>query len=360
MNAFPYLTVLTMLPLACAVMILGLGDEQKRYIRPLAIVASLVGLAATILIWLRFDAAQGGMQLVERAAWVESLGIEYHLGVDGLGLVMLLLSALIIPFALVTTSGFERSSKLYAVLMLLTEAALFGVFTAQNFFHWFLFWELSLIPAFFLIKMRGGAPRRRAAFQFLVFTLVGSVTMLLAFVAIYAATGIFDFGQLADLGRSGELSSALFAKLGGGIFKSKRILETLIFLGVFLGFAVKVPLIPFHTWLPSAYAEAPTGTSMVLSGAMSKMGVYGFLRILLPIFPEQMRAFLTPLLWLAVATIIFSAAAAFAQKDLKRIVAYSSISQVTWAIACWEFSLRPASPARGWRGALKNVRRSME
>jgi NADH-quinone oxidoreductase subunit M len=156
--------------------------------------------------------------------------------------------------------------------------------------------------------------------------------MLLAFLAIYAATGLFDFGQLAQLAKDGGLENALFAKLGGSFFTSKETLSMVIFVGVFLGFAVKAPLMPFHTWLPSAYAEAPTGTAMLLTGAMSKMGVYGFLRILLPLFPAQMRALQTPLLFLAVVTIVFSAAAALAQKDLKRMVAYSSINHVGYCL----------------------------
>ena len=144
--------------------------------------------------------------------------------------------------------------------------------------------------------------------------------------------GLFDFGQLAERARNGGLDNALFAKLGGSFFKSKETLATVIFLGVFLGFAVKAPLMPFHTWLPSAYAEAPTGTSMLLTGAMSKMGVYGFLRILLPLFPAHTRALQTPLLILAVVTIVFSAAAALAQRDLKRMVAYSSINHVGYCL----------------------------
>jgi NADH-quinone oxidoreductase subunit M len=155
--------------------------------------------------------------------------------------------------------------------------------------------------------------------------------MLLAFVGLFLATGSFDFVRLAELSRSGELPQMAAAKLGG-MGLTNDSLMMLIFAGVFLGFAVKVPLIPFHTWLPLAYAEAPATTSMVLTGVMSKMGVYGFLRVLLPIFPEQMRAILTPLLWLAVATIIFSAYAAFAQKDLKRIVAYSSINHLGYCL----------------------------
>jgi NADH-quinone oxidoreductase subunit M len=156
--------------------------------------------------------------------------------------------------------------------------------------------------------------------------------MLLGFLALYAATGLFDFDQLAQLARNGGLETALFAKLGGAFFTSKSTLASAVFLAVFLGFAVKAPLMPFHTWLPSAYAEAPTGTSMLLTGVMSKMGVYGFLRILLPLFPAQMQALQTPLLILAVATIVFSAAAALAQRDLKRMVAYSSINHVGYCL----------------------------
>jgi NADH-quinone oxidoreductase subunit M len=215
--------------------------------------------------------------------------------------------------------------------VLFLEAGLFGTFTALNFFHWFIYWELSLIPAFFLIKLWGGPLRSAAATQFFIYTMVGSVTLLLAFLAIFLATGEFDFIKLAEFGRDGTLDAALGAKLGWRGLNSS-VLALIIFAGAFLGFAVKVPLIPFHTWLPSAYAEAPTGTTMLLTGVMSKMGVYGFLRILLPIFPEQMRIVLTPLLWLAVITIICSASAAFAQRDLKRVLAYSSINHLGYCL----------------------------
>jgi len=215
--------------------------------------------------------------------------------------------------------------------VLFLQAGLFGTFTALNFFHWFIFWELSLIPAFFLIRLWGGPLRSSAATQFFLYTMAGSVALLLAFLAIYLSTGKFDFTELADMGRNGTLTSALSAELGWRSLNSKP-LSLIIFTGAFLGFAVKVPLYPFHTWLPPAYAEAPTGTTMLLTGAMSKMGVYGFLRILLPIFPEQMHWILTPLLWLAVISIVFSASAAFAQRDLKRMLAYSSISHLGYCL----------------------------
>jgi NADH-quinone oxidoreductase subunit M len=180
--------------------------------------------------------------------------------------------------------------------------------------HWFIFWELSLVPAYFLIKLWGGPRRVAAANQFFLYTMVGSITLLLAMIAVFLVTGSFDLIALAEKGRSGELASLFSVRLGWyGL--STRALALVIFGGAFLGFAVKVPVWPFHTWLPATYAEAPTGVSMVLTGVMSKMGVYGFLRVLLPIFPEQIRWVLTPLLWLAVATIVFSACAAFAQRD---------------------------------------------
>jgi NADH-quinone oxidoreductase subunit M len=331
MKTFPLLTLLTLIPLIGGVTTLFASNHQKNQQR-IALASSLLALAVAALVWATFDTRLAGWQFVERLAWVPSLGIDYHLGIDGLGLLMVLLSALLTPFAMLASWKIGQNSKLYFALILFLEAGLFGTFTALNFFHWFLYWELGLIPAFFLIKIWGGPRRTSAANQFFIYTLAGSVAMLLAFLAIYAATGLFDFGQLAQLAKNGGLENALFAKLGGSLFKSKETLATIIFLGVFLGFAVKAPLMPFHTWLPSAYAEAPTGTSMLLTGVMSKMGVYGFLRILLPLFPVQMRALQTPLLCLAVVTIVFSAAAALAQRDLKRMVAYSSINHVGYCL----------------------------
>src|SRR5258707_1037495 len=249
---------------------------------------------------------------------------------------MVLLSAIVVPMAMLVSWKIEERVPLYFALVLFLQAGLFGTFTALNFFHWFIFWELSLIPAFFLIKLWGGPLRTAAASQFFVYTMVGSVAMLLAFLALFLATGTFDFTKLAEIGRNGTLASALSVYLTWNrlfpVPGTENIMAAVIFAGAFLGFAVKVPLLPFHTWLPSTYAEAPTGTTMLLTGVISKMGVYGFLRILLPIFPEQMRLVLTPLLWLAVATIILSASAAFAQKDLKRVFAYSSINHLGYCL----------------------------
>jgi len=330
----PVLTVITLLPLLSGMIVAGLG-EQKRLARTIAFVSSIGSLVLALLLWKTFNATSGELQLVERHDWIPSLGVQYFVGVDGLGLLMVLLTAVVTPMALLASNRVEKSPVLYHALVLFLQAGLFGTFTALNFFHWFLFWELSLIPAFFLVRIWGGPKRAPAATQFFIYTMVGSVAMLLAFLAIFLATGKFDFIQLAAMARDGSLNTALQTNLGwqlfGHAFTAKQM-TVLIFGGVLLGFAVKVPLMPFHTWLPATYAEAPSATTMLLTGVMSKMGVYGFLRILLPLFPEQIQWLRTPLLGLAVVTIVFSACAAFAQRDLKRILAYSSINHLGYCL----------------------------
>ncbi len=331
MKALPLITLLTAVPLVGGFVVIGLEAERKKLARWLALGFSFASLALTLVLWGQFNSSSGDLQFEEQHVWIPTLAAQYHVGVDGLGLLMVLLSAIVVPMAMLASWKIEQRVPIYFALVLFLQAGLFGTFTALSFFHWFIFWELSLVPAFFLIKLWGGPLSTAAATQFFVYTMVGSVAMLLAFLALFFSTGKFDFSELAELGRNGTLASALSVNLGWYDL-TVRQLALLVFAGVFLGFAVKVPLIPFHTWLPSAYAEAPTGTSMLLTGVMSKMGVYGFLRILLPIFPEQMRWMLTLLLWLAVITIIFSASAAFAQKDLKRVLAYSSINHLGYCL----------------------------
>jgi NADH-quinone oxidoreductase subunit M len=350
-----WLTILTLVPFFGGLVIAGLGAERKHLVRGLALTTSLIALGGAICMWLHFDASKGVMQFEEGPwSWVPTLGIQYHLGVDGLGALMVLLTAIVTPLAILASGSLfdgsragsplpaasghgndgahgvtrptETAPHVYYALVLWLQAGLFGTFTALNFFHWFLFWELGLIPAFFLIKLWGGPKRGPAATQFFIYTMVGSVALLLSFLAIRFATGSFDFIELAALAKSGALTKALEAH-----FAWKSI-GLIIFFGAFLGFAVKVPVIPFHTWLPAAYSEAPSSVTMLLTGVMSKMGVYGFLRILLPIFPEQIRQVLTPLLWLAVATVVLSTCAAFAQKDLKRMLAYSSINHLGYCL----------------------------
>jgi len=326
-------------------LLIGVGKEKVILARTFGFCSSLVSLGLCLVLWRHFDAASGELQFVETGNWIPNLGVQYHLGIDGLGLLMLLLTAIITPMAMLASMKISERVPTYFALMLFLEAGLFCTFTALNFVHWFLFWELSLIPAFFLIKLWGDSDRSSAAMQFFVYTMVGSIALLLAFLAIFLATGKFDFTDLAEIGRSGTLASAFSVKLGW-FSLSERTLALIIFGGAFLGFAVKVPLVPFHTWLPATYAEAPIGTTMLLTGVMSKMGVYGFLRVLLPIFPEQMQWILNLLLWMAVITIVYSAGAAFAQRDLKRILGYSSINHLGYCMlgifASARFTIDPA------------------
>jgi NADH-quinone oxidoreductase subunit M len=341
MSQLPIITILTFVPFVGAIILAFGRNEDKVLTRRFAFGVSLVSLALALGMWKAFDAYSGAFQFPERHAWIPALGAEYRVGVDGLGLLMVLLTAVITPMAMLASWRNEDRPNIYFSMVLFLQSGLFGTFTALNFLHWFLFWELSLIPAFFLVRLWGGPQRAAAATQFFVYTMVSSIALLLAFLGIFLATGnganpgTFDFTALADLGRVDGIMAGVSNNLGFHLFGhafTASAMTKLIFLGALLGFAVKVPLMPFHTWLPSTYTEAPSGTTMLLTGVMSKMGVYGFLRILLPIFPHQIQALRTPLLVLAVITIIFSASAAFAQKDLKRIFAYSSINHLGYCL----------------------------
>jgi NADH-quinone oxidoreductase subunit M len=325
MNGFPItpglpvLTLLTVLPLVGASIAIWSG----KHARAVALVTTVASLALALLVWTHLP-ANGTMGMVEQHVWAPSLGIEYHLGVDGLGALMLVLSAIVTLMSVDAAHRVHHQPGLYFGLVLVLEAGLFGSFTALNFFHWFLFWELSLIPAFFLIKLWGGARRGPAATQFFVYTMAGSVALLVAFLAVFLSTRSMDFGRLTFLASTGELTPMVTAHLGPVMLW--------LAIGVLAGFAVKVPMIPFHTWLPAAYAEAPSPVTMLLTGAMSKMGVYGLLRIAIPIFGPQIAQMRTPLLVLAVATVVMGAWAAAAQKDLKRVFAYSSVNHLGYCL----------------------------
>jgi NADH-quinone oxidoreductase subunit M len=281
--------------------------------RPIALTFNIVSAGCAFMLWRNFDATGTGLQLVERHVWIPAIDAEYLVGVDGLSLLLVLLTSLVIPFAFLA----QRMDRGFCALMLIMQAALYGTFTAQNFVLWFLFYEMSLIPAFLLIKIWGGENRDRAATKFFLYTFLGSVAMLLAFLGIYFAKGTFDFATLAGLGKNGLLTGKL---------------AWLAFAGVFVGLAVKVPLFPFHTWLPDAYETAPTGVSMVLTGVLSKMGVYGFVRLLLPLFPKEIKILGPWLLVLVACSIVFAALAAWAQRDLKRMVAYLSINHLGYCM----------------------------
>src|SRR5438477_9932025 len=261
------ITALILVPLAGALFV---SMARPNYSRGVALGLNACTAILALILWRTFDATAVGLQLIERHAWIPAIGAEYLVGIDGLSLLLVLLTSLIIPFAFFA----QRAGTGFCALMLLMQSALYGTFTAQNFLLWFLFYEMSLIPAFLLIKIWGGENRDRAATKFFVYTFLGSVAMLLSFLGIYFAKGTFDFAALTDLGKGGLLNGNM---------------AWIAFAGIFLGLDVKVPLSPFHTWLPDAYETAPTGVSMVLTGVLSKMGVYGFIRLLVPLFPNEIK-----------------------------------------------------------------------
>jgi len=290
--------------------------------RVLALVFSGATFALALGIWHGFDTTRAGLQMTESREWIPAIGAQYLLGVDGLSLLLVLLTSLVFPFAFLA----QKADRTYCALLLIMQASLYGTFTAQNFVLWFLFYEMSLLPAFLLIKLWGGENRDRAATKFFVYTFLGSVGMLLSFLVIYRCTGTFDFVTLTHTNVRGLLMDKL------GNTSLGFLAPWLVFTGIFVGFAVKVPLFPFHTWQPDAYSTAPTGTSMVLSGVLSKMGVYGFIRLLLPLFPHQLSVLGPWLLTLAVCSIVFSSLAAWAQTDLKKMVAYLSITHLGYCM----------------------------
>ncbi|HEV2842745.1 MAG TPA: NADH-quinone oxidoreductase subunit M [Chthoniobacterales bacterium] len=328
------ITALILLPIAGALFV---GVARQNYARGIALGFNVLTAIAAFALWRDFDTAATGLQLVERHAWIPAIGAEYLVGIDGLSLLLVFLTSLIFPFAFLA----QRAGRGFCALMLLMQAALYGTFTAQNFVLWFLFYEMSLIPAFLLIKIWGGENRDRAATKFFVYTFLGSVAMLLSFLGIYFARGTFDFAALANFGKTGLLTGNM---------------AWLAFAGIFLGLAVKVPLFPFHTWLPDAYESAPVGVSMVLTGVLSKMGVYGFVRLLLPLFPREIQILGPWLLGLAVCSIVFSSLAAWAQTDLKRMVAYLSINHLGYCmLGLFAVTAPIARPLAEMQAALSGV-----
>jgi len=353
MNGFPWLSLLIFAPWAGALLLalaprLGAGAS-----RVLALAFSASTLALGLGALRGFDRSRPGFQLVERHAWIAALNIHYHLGLDGMSLLLVLLTAIVSPLALLASWRDPRAPRFYGILFLLLQGSVLGVFLSLDFFPWFLFWELSLVPVYFLIRLWGGAGATRAAYQFVIYTIGGSAFLLLGFAAIFVATGTLDFEELARLAVDGTLASRL-ALLGG-------VWPKVVFAGIFLGLAVKVPLYPFHTWQPAAYAEAPVGVSMYLTAVLAKMGLYGFFRLLWPFFPGPLHAAAGFLLWLALAGAVLGAYAALRQTDLKRMLAYSSLNHVSYcllalfAVARGSAAFDQVSAAAALSGALLQI-----
>lgn len=312
------LTALLFIPLAGALLVAFFPKERTREIKTFALLVSLIPTVLTLLLWRQLDFSVEGMQMLFRAEWIPSLGITYQLGVDGISFSLIAVSAIVLPLSIVASFTINHRVKEFFLWMLVLQTGIYGVFLALDYFLFFIFFEVSLVPMYFIIGIWGGERREYAAIKFFIYTLLGSAIMLVGILALYFGSGLdprtFDVLVLAE---QANLPTTL---------------QWWIFLAFFAGFAVKVPIFPFHTWLPDAHVEAPTGGSMILAGVLLKMGTYGFFRFMLPTFPDAAKAFAPVLSVLAIIGIIYGALAAMAQKDLKRLVAYSSVSHMGFVI----------------------------
>ncbi len=340
------LTILTFVPAIGAVLALLLRGRGPGVVRTVALASSFVTLALALRAVVCFDTSRHDLQLVARFEWIPTIHADYFVGVDGLGILLIVLAALVVPLAIIASWSVVENVGAYFFFLLMLQTGALGVFTAQSFFHWFLFWELVLVPAFFLVKMWGGPGADRAALKFFLYTLVGSVAMLLAFQAMYLAVGTLDFVELKRLGESGELATRLAGLAQtAGLGWSASTCGMIAFGSIVFACAVKTPMWPFHTWQADVYAEAPTATTMLLTALMSKMGIYALLRIALPLFPQQAVAASTVLLVLAVITVVAGALAAYAQTDLKRMMAYSSMNHVGYCLVAVFAAAAPVAGA---------------
>ncbi|HEY6293456.1 MAG TPA: NADH-quinone oxidoreductase subunit M [Terriglobia bacterium] len=314
------LTIAVFLPLVGAWVIAFLPSEAAGRIRFVALAFSGLTFAVTLGLLFGFDRAQGGFQWVEDYAWIASPPIHYHLGIDGLSLILVVLTGFLTPLSVLASwTGITERVKEFHLFLLALETGVIGVFVSVDLFLFFVFWEVMLIPMYFLIGIWGHGRKVYAAAKFILYTMAGSALMLVGIIFLYDRTGTFDYSQIL-----GALSS-------GSLVLTPHV-ESLLFWAFLLAFAIKVPLFPLHTWLPDAHTEAPTAGSMILAGVLLKMGTYGMLRFCLPLFPNSSREFSTLLSVLAVIGIIYGALVSMVQPDLKRLVAYSSVAHLGFVV----------------------------
>ncbi|MHB0867388.1 MAG: complex I subunit 4 family protein [Thermoleophilia bacterium] len=319
---FPILSLLTFLPSAGALVMLIFLRGRPGYYKSVALGVTGANMALSLVMFFWFDRYTAQMQFVEKVPWIERLGISYHLGVDGISVLMIMLTTLLSLLVIPASWNYVKQRELaFFACLLFLESGMIGLFVARDLFLFYVMWEIMLIPMYFLIGVWGGPRRVYAAVKFFLFTLAGSLAMLVAIVAIAwlarpnpYATPVFDM----DL-----LEHAVFSS---GV-------QFWAFLAFFLAFAVKVPMWPLHTWLPDAHVEAPTAGSVILAGVLLKMGAYGMLRICLPFFPDAVMTFVPYILVLSLIAIIYGALLSLAQKDLKKLVAYSSVSHMGFVTA---------------------------
>jgi NADH-quinone oxidoreductase subunit M len=319
------LTIITFTPAAGALLILFYNRDRVRSIRAFALVMTALTFAFSLHLLAAFDSSNPDFQFGIKTPWIPSFGIDYSMGVDGISLFLVLLTTVLSPLAILASWSITARVKEYFIFMLLLETGMIGVFVSLDLFLFYVFWEVMLVPMYFLIGVWGGERRIYAAMKFVLYTMAGSVLMLVAIIALYflhgEATNIFTFSYP-------QIQSAL----ASGRLVLTPSVELWLFLAFFLAFAIKVPLFPFHTWLPDAHVEAPTAGSVLLAGVLLKMGTYGLVRFSLPLFPHISQLFAPLISALAVVGIIYGALVAMVQPDMKKLVAYSSVSHLGFIV----------------------------
>lgn len=316
------LTYLLLTPIIGSVLVLFFKQEQKQLIRWFGLTISLVAFVISLVIYFWFDAANSQFQFIHQVVWIKSLNISYHVGVDGISLLLVLLTTFLTPLTLLSTwKAIEKNVKMFTFSMLFLEVGMLGVFISLDIFLFYIFWEAMLIPMYFIIGIWGGERRIYAAVKFFIFTMFGSLLMLVAIIwlAVYAS------------GLVGHFTTNLIElyKVGPTI---PHDIQSWMFGAFFLSFAIKVPLFPLHTWLPDAHVEAPTAGSVILAGVLLKMGTYGLVRFCLPLFPQSSVQFAPIISVLAVIGIIYGALVSMVQTDMKKLVAYSSVSHLGFVV----------------------------
>jgi len=308
----PYLTLIVFLPLAAAVVVLLAPKGWSRWI---AVAASLADFGLAIAAFAAFDRSASGYQLVEKLSWIPQYGVSYFLAVDGISLPMVVLTGLLTLVAVLASWRLNLRVNAYFSLMMLLETAMMGVFTSLDLLLFFLFWELELAPMYLLIGIWGGPRREYAAMKFVLYTVAGSVFMLVGIFALYFAAGQNSFDMTV-------LGAQQYA----------QPFQVAVFLLLAVGFAVKIPVFPFHTWLPDAHVEAPTAVSILLAGVLLKMGAYGLIRIPMGLLPDAAREMAPWIAVLAVINVLYGAAVSMVQQDLKKLIAYSSVSHMGYVL----------------------------
>jgi NADH-quinone oxidoreductase subunit M len=313
------LTVITFLPLLGVPALLFLRSEDHTWIKRIALAVSLAEFVISLFLIRGFVTANPGYQFEEIHDWIGS-AIRYHMGVDGISLFLVILTTFLVPISILASwQGIHEKVKGFFIALLVIETAMIGVFVSLDLFLFFVFWELTLIPMYFLIGIWGHDRRIYAAVKFILYTMFGSILMLVAILWLYNVAGSFDFVEIQ-------------AKLHAGLVSLPPNTELLLFCAFFLAFAIKVPLFPLHTWLPDAHTEAPTAGSVILAGVMLKLGTYGILRFCLPLFPDAAHRAAPVIAVLAIIGIVYGALVATVQTDLKRLVAYTSVSHLGFVV----------------------------